>query len=810
MSHNIAFQISKASFSYTGNVSDKVLYIENLQIPKGKVVFILGASGCGKSTLLEALGLMNNTLSGGELKFHGHPDGIDLGGLWNDRNGLYKVRKEYFSFIFQNTNLMESFTAYENVSLPLMIQANENQLDSYTTAEVLMRKVGLPTQSVGFDKMSFHLSGGQRQRLSFVRALNSKFEVLFCDEPTGNLDQFNAKELFEIIRSSISENQTAIIVSHDIDLALEYADIILCLSRDKNGVGILRDEHAFFPTNQSVEVVRKTILELYTSKKDIQNEAAQVPMDLADDIRNRKFESLFRRREGRSIIGKRFLNFAILCSIFAITFLAIGFSNGTRSYINDKMNNPFVQWITVQIPFGLEKEYIDSLMLEFRTGDVKKKFEIKNLSTYYVSNGIFLKPINSSENAEFRARGRTFDFENGKPDPVLQDLLTDQNLISGTSKPFESESEMGVVVTEKLLRDLGFNDPGIQFLPVEYSIPDLNSDLEKKVVVPVPIRSVVKDILGKIDIGFTNEFFFALRDNSGMFNPESYKSLYFHLRGSKEDAVIFRRKLNTYFKSHPDYSPVVKSPKIYSAGQGAGFTIKVIFKDPNFPSGFLDQTFSSLSKSDGFPQSGFSRIYDFTEAHNSNEFMTKAENISLNFSNLEKIEPFGRYLLDLKKGDKDYALEVDTSRVKEKKNFNFLSKILLAISVLLISFAAISICLFISNLLRMHLEKVRMNIGTFMAFGLAGKTVRNVYLQIIVFFIFGAMFCGYLVSICLGLGLDTIMSSMVREENITFFRLSDFWTLWILFSILFISCLTSWLTIRKILLRTPGDLIYNR
>ena len=741
MNPSIAFNIKNAEFSYSGRLQDSVLFIEDLAIPKGKVVFVLGASGCGKSTLLEALGLMNNTLCDGDLHFQPLNEGIDLGKVWNDKQRLYDVRKEHFSFIFQNTNLMESFTAYENVSLPLMIQSDESQLESYIAAEVLMRSVGLPTEAVGFEKMAYNLSGGQRQRLSFVRALNSKFDVLFCDEPTGNLDRLNAKELFEIIRKSISNDQTAIIVTHDIELALQYADIILCLSKNEAGKGILKTEHTYFPNESNIKQIRNDILGQYISRNNIKTEAAKIPKELESQITKSKFENLFRKREGKSIMGKRYLNLLILFSIFAVTFLAIGFSNGSRIYINDKMNNPFVQWITVQIPFAVEPEYIDSLMREFRNGSVKKEFEIKNLSTYFVSNGVYFNSIDKSDKKEIRGRGRTFDFENGKPDPILEDLLTDKNLLVGRKDPFESEDEMGIVVTERLLKEMGFQDNNVPFLPLEFRIPSDSSDEDRRVLIPIPVRSVVKDIVGKIDLGFTKQFFFALRDNNGMFNPDSYRSLRFHIKGDQKEADIFRAFLNAWFKTHSEYGPVVKKIKPFTIGYAGGFTVKVIFKETDFTPAFLDASFAAISKDQKYAAQSITRIYDFTEAQNK-PVAAKAEYISINFSKLDKIEPFAKYLLDLKKGDKEFALEVDTSRVKEKKNFNFLSKILLTISILLIAFAAISICLFISNLLRMHLEKVRMNIGTFMAFGLAGRRVRNVYFQIILIFIFSSMAIG--------------------------------------------------------------------
>src|SRR5260221_4996869 len=108
-------RINNLSCSYTGNENAKVLFIPKLEIEKGKIIFLLGASGSGKSTLLETLGLMNNTIASGSVELLYRKDNtLDYAGLWknNDLDQINRVRKDFLSFIFQETNLMENFTAY--------------------------------------------------------------------------------------------------------------------------------------------------------------------------------------------------------------------------------------------------------------------------------------------------------------------------------------------------------------------------------------------------------------------------------------------------------------------------------------------------------------------------------------------------------------------------------------------------------------------------------------------------------------------------------------------------------------------------
>ncbi len=250
MSQNI-FEIENLECSY--NKCDVVLKIEKLDIPRGKMVVLLGVSGAGKSTFLETLGLMNNTvLSAGKFNFLTEDDNtIPFENLWktNDNN-ISLIRNKYFSFIFQNTNLMNNFTVYENICLTQMLQGKSRK-ESIDNIRGIMSKIGLEQNDSNgnivnlMHKKPFELSGGQRQRVAFVRAFTPEFSVLFADEPTGNLDVYNSKALMDILKNSILEpNRTAIIVTHSLTLAMEYADLLVILSK-KNNCGEIKRNNIF-------------------------------------------------------------------------------------------------------------------------------------------------------------------------------------------------------------------------------------------------------------------------------------------------------------------------------------------------------------------------------------------------------------------------------------------------------------------------------------------------------------------------------------------------------------------------------------
>lgn len=211
----------------------EVLRIPYLEIPKGKLVILLGRSGFGKSTLLETLGLMNNTIKSGDVVFYDETNEKETSyaSLWKESNltEIARIRREHFSFIFQNTNLMPNFTAYENACLTQMISGVSFEAAKEKVKGV-MGLMGL--SEVPETKRAVELSGGQKQRLAFVRAITPEFLVLFGDEPTGNLDHFNSVELLSILHNNILLNRrSALIVSHNIDLSLKFADILILISK---------------------------------------------------------------------------------------------------------------------------------------------------------------------------------------------------------------------------------------------------------------------------------------------------------------------------------------------------------------------------------------------------------------------------------------------------------------------------------------------------------------------------------------------------------------------------------------------------
>ena len=243
---------------YREGISKVILEIHNLVIPKGKKVFIVGESGIGKSTILETLGMMNRTIVPDKnAKFHFYESDdryTDLAALWDSSDEkLSEFRLKHFSFIFQSTNLMRNFTAFENIALTRMLQGYSMQ-SSFDKAREVLADLGL--DHIDETRLTHELSGGQQQRLAFARAVLPDFTVLFGDEPTGNLDSDNAVRAMELLSAKLSslEGSSAIIVSHDMHLAVTFADVIIKIRKESRRHHTAADELSYYGVIDSSSV----------------------------------------------------------------------------------------------------------------------------------------------------------------------------------------------------------------------------------------------------------------------------------------------------------------------------------------------------------------------------------------------------------------------------------------------------------------------------------------------------------------------------------------------------------------------------
>ena len=187
----------------TEEIETTALREVSIEINEGEFVAIMGPSGCGKSTLLNILGLLDNPTNGVYLL-----DGMDVS--TKSESERTDIRKGLLGFVFQSFNLIEDLTVTENIELPLLymgLPAKERK----ARVEEAMRRMNISHRAKHFPAQ---LSGGQQQRVAIARAVVTRPKLILADEPTGNLDSQNGKEVMALLQELNQEGTTIVMVTH--------------------------------------------------------------------------------------------------------------------------------------------------------------------------------------------------------------------------------------------------------------------------------------------------------------------------------------------------------------------------------------------------------------------------------------------------------------------------------------------------------------------------------------------------------------------------------------------------------------------
>ena len=190
----------------------------NLNIEKGEFVAIMGNSGSGKSTLLNIIGCMD-TITSGEYLYNS----VEINKL--NKRKIEKYRKENISFVFQNYSLINEYTVYENIEVPLLARNVKKSERKKRINDVIE---SLDIKDI-VNKKTSDISGGQQQRTAIARAIVANTNIILADEPTGALDENTSKDIMKLFKKINKQGYTIIMVTHDIEMA-NNADRIIRIS----------------------------------------------------------------------------------------------------------------------------------------------------------------------------------------------------------------------------------------------------------------------------------------------------------------------------------------------------------------------------------------------------------------------------------------------------------------------------------------------------------------------------------------------------------------------------------------------------
>lgn len=198
-----------------GEIMTPVLKDVNLEVRKGEFLSIMGRSGAGKSTLMYQLSLLDDPTDG-EVIINGE----NVLNLSNEEKTLFRLKN--MGYIFQDYALVPELTAIENAAIPLLMQGY-SQKEAYAKVTKILHDLGLEKQ---INNLPSQLSGGEQQRISIARAIAHEPDIIFCDEPTANLDSDSARTVINILKDLNIKGQTIIMVTHEYEYGVETDRIV--------------------------------------------------------------------------------------------------------------------------------------------------------------------------------------------------------------------------------------------------------------------------------------------------------------------------------------------------------------------------------------------------------------------------------------------------------------------------------------------------------------------------------------------------------------------------------------------------------
>ena len=324
-------KIENLSKYYSNNgVVSKGLENINLELNKGEFVAIVGESGSGKSTLLNVITQMDS-YDDGEIYFNGEETS------YFNEDDISEFKKNHVSFIFQNYNLLDSYTVLENVMLPLVIKGVSVK-EAKEKAKDLIEKVNLTKR---INNKASCLSGGEKQRVSIARALASDTEILACDEATGNLDSKTREEIVNLLKE-VCKDKLVLYVTHNYDEIKEVCTRTIYLKDNK----IIKDE------------IKENVKETSNSNVDFEYKPMKIKSNLLISLKN-----IFATPKKNFLIFSIILVMSMIFTLIINSMIAVAKTDVYYNHSNSPYNDENYVVFKGEEPLELKGKVLDNIEL---------------------------------------------------------------------------------------------------------------------------------------------------------------------------------------------------------------------------------------------------------------------------------------------------------------------------------------------------------------------------------------------------------------------------------------------------------------
>ena len=486
---------------------------------------------------------------------------------------------------------------------------------------------------------------------------------------------------------------------------------------------------------------------------------------------------LFFKNEFLSLLGSRYERLLILTSILALSYLAIGFAIGGLKELKTRMDNPYTNWVDLNIRSEYESK-LPEMYEKFDDKTVLTKYQLKDLSGYCIYHPKFM-------NAElkgdlFVTKGRSIDFNSDLFRRILGSKHN--NVISGlelTDKDTVVVEHCGLIVTKKLVDNLGYeskNPKNILLKSGGYFFL-------------LPVVSVVKELPNYCDFLSSHSLYNFLQGSyskTDFFSPEDVSN-YFTFYTKNSDVEFIRKILSKEFPDKDIVEIKVESIDLFKSSTIQKY--EIIYNVSDFPNQEERSKFFERNP-DLFPHVEWTCSDKFNDIEHPHY-------IAFNFNNLDQVKPFSKYLND------QYEFQISLDQIESKDNFAKVVNLTLSLSGMMLLFCVLSLVFYLNSIVISHLERMKPNIGTFIAFGLKQKYIIQNYLLIVVVLLVLSSFLAFL--LCLFI---VFMIWLLK------FKISiALFTIYLPILILITICIISYIAyrrIKKIVNNTPGDLVFER
>ena len=520
----------------------------------------------------------------------------------------------------------------------------------------------------------------------------------------------------------------------------------------------------------------------------------------------KEYLALLAQREGHVVLGSKWANLWLLVIVLIVTFVCIAFSNSSIDFLEEKMNDPFTNWVNIQNTHGSGK--FDELRIALRSDDLASHYGYKDIqSDHYFALNVLGNPDEEGNRPVRYLECRFFEQLNSE---LMGAILVDNNVVRGATTPLNEleNSSLGFIITIDNLLKLGYSEDNLpaylDYMAFSNHADTLGFTLyyEKFAAAPMPVLAVVRRLPQNMDI-IASSFWYAqyLNDNTYPFdfNNEKYqKSLIYYVSDKVTD---FKEQVLALMPDSLKNATVMPTEQVQNMRSWDAGSFLAVFPDP-YNSSLEPKIYADLAKriEEVFPERLVKRLY----VYDCSDYKLPASAyLSVNFATLDSIRSFEHFVKD------NYNIQIEMSQVNSKENFNAVRVMASILSWAMIVFSIVCIILFIVNMLQSYFQKVKRNMGTFKAFGISTLELIKTYIIILFVIVVLAIALALLATTIIQYSL--IFAGLLKEGKYAYLSLWSSPTVWIAIAIIILSAITTvYVVMMNLLKQTPGDLIYDR